>query len=235
MSRCAAPGKAHPARRGYLCDRHLARLGEYLADVQAEAGAVDAAPSLAVSYEPGGGAPAFEQVPVRLDAVALTDTRHGLGLHELPDDRHAAGSVPAALAVLRRWADVVRTRRHLAPPRRRTLAGERLFLATHLAWCAEQAWAGELYRAVRELRAALQAVNGTSDDRPLPGRCPWLVADAECGGPLWPARPQHTTGEFAATGPDAVVCGDDREHRWEGRDLARLALIVEQQRRGGGS
>lgn len=268
MTACAAPGKRHETEAGYLCDRHLDKLGRWLRDVEAEAGQADPAPSLAVSYEPGAGAPAFEQVPVRLDAVVLTSRRVGTGWAETDGDRKAAGRVPPALVVLGRWASVVRRWRDLTPPTARvvvgrsgwlagplcatapdcghpscrellvittapvppTVASERQVLTRHLPWCAGQPWAGRLYREVRDLRSALKAVNGNPDPQPLPGRCPSLVDGQECGGPLWPRNPDHTSGELVLHVTHAVVCGEDPEgHRWEGRDLARLALIVEQQ------
>lgn len=114
-----------------------------------------------------------------------------------------------------------------------TVAGERQLLTRQLDWISEQPWAATFYRDIRRLRSALQHTNGTGGPRPLPGKCPNLIdvdgKQTECGGPLWPVKPAHTSGEDVWTGsaPSAVQCASCTE-RWEGAGpLARLALILE--------
>ena len=149
------------------------------------------------------------------------------------DDEADAGSdrIMSVLAVLHSWATVVREDRALTPPEHVTLTGERDLLTRHLDWLCEQPWVDEFHAEVTELEARLRGFNHDEPDRPLSGWCYKLVDGEECGGRLWPARPAHSSGYRPAEGPDAVVCERDRRHRWEGVDLARLAIIVEQQRR----
>lgn len=114
-----------------------------------------------------------------------------------------------------------------------TVATERQLLTRHLDWCAGQPWARDLWRDLRDLRDQLGAVNGTSDPRPLPGRCPWLVGVDECGGALWPVTPKHTSGALVHAGEEvvqAVECNTNPTHRWEDKALIRLALILDQQK-----
>lgn len=112
-----------------------------------------------------------------------------------------------------------------------SLHDERVMLTRHLDWCADRPWIGGMFREVGDLRTALQRINGTSDEKPLPGRCPWTTDDGECGGRLWPVRPEHTSGANVPTAPELVECGDNPNHVWKGRDLARLALTVGRQTR----
>jgi hypothetical protein len=113
------------------------------------------------------------------------------------------------------------------------VASERQVLSRHLEWIAGQPWVAQLNADVRLLRTQLQEANGTSDPKPLPGRCPRFDdATNVCDGRLWPVKPTHSTGTFITTEMDsvyAVQCERDHRHRWEGRDLIRLSLILERQ------
>jgi hypothetical protein len=147
------------------------------------------------------------------------------------DDEYDVGSerTSSVLAVLHSWATVVREDRGLTRPETVTITGERDLLTRHLVWVCEQAWVDEFHAEITELAARLRAFNHDEPDRPLSGWCFRLVDGEECGGRLWPADPKHTSGYVAPDKPAAVVCERDHRHRWEGLDLARLALIVEQQ------
>jgi hypothetical protein len=122
-----------------------------------------------------------------------------------------------------------------------TIAGEAQFLDKHKVWIAEQPpdgddedWLVKFHHDVRAARAQLQQANGTSQPKPIPGKCPHQPSPGqECGGPLWPAKPKHTSGEDVWTGaaPSAIRCGAC-ETRWDGPGaIARLALILEAQRK----
>lgn len=114
------------------------------------------------------------------------------------------------------------------------IAGEAQLLDRHKEWIAEQDWIGRFHHDMRVLRAQLQQANGTSAPKPIPGKCPnQLSPGEECGGPLWPAKPKHTSGEKKWTGsaPSAIRCGACAS-RWDGPGaIARLALILEAQRK----
>jgi hypothetical protein len=114
------------------------------------------------------------------------------------------------------------------------IAGEAQLLARHAEWIATRDWVADFHHDVRALRAQLQQANGTSQPKPIPGKCPHQPSPGqECGGPLWPAKPKHTSGEDVWTGaaPSAIRCGAC-ETRWDGPGaIARLALILEAQRK----
>jgi hypothetical protein len=117
-----------------------------------------------------------------------------------------------------------------------TIAGECALLSRpgHLEWIAGQEWVAQFHHDVRALRAQLQQANGTSSPKPLPGKCPVQIRPGEeCGGPLWPTKPKYTSGEPKWTGsaPSAIQCSSCRS-RWQGAGpIARLALILEAQRK----
>jgi hypothetical protein len=113
-----------------------------------------------------------------------------------------------------------------------TITGERNLLTRQLPWIARQDWVGDMYRDLRQLRDQLRRANGTAPDDPLPGRCPNMINGRECGGPLWPVKPKHTSGQaWTGSTPSSVRCSACRQ-RWEGpSNLARLALIIETQSR----
>lgn len=232
---CVGPGRRHLGDVGRLCVKHLDQLGGWLRDVEDEDGLFEVAPSLSAALgDHGSGTPAFERVPVRLDAVVLTDPRHGTGWAESEEERRL-GQLTPPIVVLTRWAQKVRDGRQLTgvwPP---NVPEARRMLTRHLDWCAGQPWIDRMFRQVRDLRNALVRLNGGVEDKPLPGVCPATDGEAgeDCGGPLWPSAPRHTSGAPFTSSPlgqvSAVECGDNPAHRWEGVDLARLALIVESQ------
>lgn len=122
-----------------------------------------------------------------------------------------------------------------------TIATERDLLTRHLTtWIAHQPWVLHMRRELADLRAQLLRHNRNDEDRPLTGYCYRVVDDqgTECGGDLLPAAPVHSVGpdtddedDDGPHRPQAVVCSRNPAHRWAGRDLARLSLILEQQRR----
>lgn len=105
---------------------------------------------------------------------------------DLHDDESDAGSdrLMSVLGVLHGWARVVREERDLAEPERVTVTGERDLLTRHVDWLAAQPWVDEVYGELRELRAALQQLNGTQDDKPV-GRCYLPTPEGVCNGPIW--------------------------------------------------
>jgi hypothetical protein len=107
-----------------------------------------------------------------------------------------------------------------------TVTTERQLLSRHLEWAATQPWIGTLWAQVRALRAQLQAVNGTGNLRV--GACP------QCGGRLSIIEPRYTSGP--AVGGDhqwAAECDRDVLHRWEGKQLIRLRLELDEKHRSG--
>lgn len=112
-----------------------------------------------------------------------------------------------------------------------TIATERAVLTRQLDWIARQPWILELRAELAALREQLLAANHNQDDQPLPGHCTWLVDGDECAGDLWPTEPLHTTGYETTDGTRAVVCGRNEKHRYEGADLARLSVVIQQQNR----
>lgn len=105
---------------------------------------------------------------------------------------------------------------------------ERLVLSHQLGWIATQPWVVQLYLQLRRLRDQLKAANGTSDPK-SPGPCPTFDGEGnECAGRLWLAAPVHSSGTFLDAAPNAVQCDHAAEHRWEGVDLIRLSLMLEQ-------
>lgn len=116
-----------------------------------------------------------------------------------------------------------------------TLGNERRLLTRHLDWCAGQPWIDELADLVHRIFEQLQRVNGTAEPGPIPGRCPRRIDDKgnECGGHLHPVKPKHTSGDLVHISRDEVVqaieCDRNANHHWEGKDLIRLALILDQQ------
>jgi hypothetical protein len=123
-----------------------------------------------------------------------------------------------------------------------TVAGERDLLTRQLeTWIARQPWVIDFRHELADLRAQLLRVNRNEDDRPLTGWCYKHVDDqgTECGGNLWPVYTEHTSGadvedDDGPRRPREVVCDRNPSHRWtggKGGDLARLLVVLEQQRR----
>lgn len=178
-------------------------------------------------------------------------------LAALGEREAGADQLSSVLGVLRRWADQIRAERGLAhePATSRiitplrgpggavlgewsrtiavgpTVSSERLLLTRQLAWAASRPWIADMRDQVGDLRRRLLKINRNDDPKPLPGWCYRIVDGAECHGDLWPAEPVHTSGFESRAGVRAVVCGRNDNHRWEGDDLPRLLVIVDQQRR----
>jgi hypothetical protein len=209
---------------GHLCATHADRLADTLIAIEREAELLSAVPSMAVASGGRSGTLASHKAPARLDAIALADPRPW---------------TDSALGVLASWARVVREDRSLSATGAATVTTERRLLSTHLPWLLEQPWVDDLHRDLTALLRSLQRANGTAPEPPA-GRCPMPHDDGtECRGPLWP---QPTTSHAwrpladrcvrtrvtTTGGPiTCATCGAT----WTGPDLARLALILEDQAR----
>jgi hypothetical protein len=113
-----------------------------------------------------------------------------------------------------------------------TINAQRVFLTRQLDWMVHWPNIDVVFSRLSRLLGNIKRANGTA---PHPvGQCPVDKDDnTRCGGPLWPVKPTHTAGEQAWTGssPSAVRC-DACGTKWQGpAELARLALILEAQRK----
>lgn len=113
-----------------------------------------------------------------------------------------------------------------------TVKTERALLTRQLDWIVRWPDIDVVFTRIRRLLAHLKAANGTV---PQPfGKCPVDKDPGKtCGGPLWPTKPKHTSGEQVWRGstPSAVRC-DSCGTRWEGPgELAVLALMLDSQQR----
>lgn len=85
VTACVAGGRLHPPTDGLLCRDHLEELGEWLHDIETEAGrlapdpddpdAWTTLPGLESRWDAGGGQLASQLSPAVLDAIVQTDTR----------------------------------------------------------------------------------------------------------------------------------------------------------------
>jgi len=237
-TRCVICTADKAAVVGLLCAGHHSRLASMLRDVEDEACHLDARPSMQQRMDSGKGSLASERAPVRLEVVVLND-RRTRGAGQRPPGPHcvecwhgscedirawldaqAAGAVQAMsiLDVLGSWARLVREERDLAEPDSVTITGERDLLTRQLDWVAAQPWVDEAYSDLRTLLGQLRSANGTTPEKPA-GRCPDLITGSDCGGPVW---------VDGAAGH--AYCSRCRR-TWDGRELNRLGLILEAQRR----
>lgn len=230
VTTCVIPGKPHESDAGLLiCRNHLDQMGEWLYDIESEAGQLDARPSMAIVWDASGGDLASHRSPARLDPLVQNDRRRG---RPLGDDWAGMDDTLSVYATLHAWAATVRVDRDLASSGPFTVGTERRLLTRHLDWAAGQRWISDLWVQLRTLRVQLQASNGTSDPKPIGGRCPRLVDDVECGGRLWPVEPKHTSGGRPDSLIRAIGCEHDAGHYWDGVHLARLFKILEDQKAG---
>jgi hypothetical protein len=192
---------------GYLCAVCHDRLAQQLLDVQREAELLSAVPSMQQAAGTRSGTLASHRSPARLDVLVLTDPRTAA-------DEHGTLGL---LGVLGSWARIVREDRDLRIDAAVTVASERKLLSVHLQWIAAQPWVDEFAAEVSGLLRQMQRANGTQPDPPA-GRC-YLPTDsgASCDGPIWV---DHAAGH--------AHCSWCR-NTWDGHDLHRLALILEQQ------
>lgn len=136
-SPCLAGRESHPSvdHRGQpwsvrLCDKHVERLRRMLHEIETEVRDLDAVPSIAVTWNTGGGGnsgsatPAFMRAPARLDALVHTDSRvgdvtrsayHQYGYSPATDGAARDGTL-SAVDVLNYWASRVRAARDIAAP-----------------------------------------------------------------------------------------------------------------------
>jgi hypothetical protein len=256
VTTCVVPGKPHMADSGiHLCRTHFDELSEWLYDVEREYDALDARPSMAANWGGArGGKLASHTTPARINPLVHNDPRH-VPLSKLT---HLSGAddTLSAYDVLHTTANRIRNDRGIHLPGRwvvdrisgrigpyhdecthgscglmrwrhfvpdvMTVASERRFLSRHLEWAASQPWIDDLYAEIRRLRGQLQAVNGTGDLRV--GACP------KCRGRLAIQKPKHTSGTPTPTDTYwAAECDRDPLHRWEGKQLIKLRLELDEQ------
>lgn len=238
---CVIGRRPHEARRGYLCEGHFTHLSTMLRLIEDEAAILDTRPSMAVQPGGGSGVLASERSPAVLDAIVARDPRRGL-VHWASDDFDPWGldDTRSVLETLHSIARTVREDRQLAPPAKVTISGERDFLTRQLDWLAGREDIDERYGEIRELLGQLQSTNKSRPESAA-GRC-FLSGDREdgtCGGRIWRRESKHYVWRVAADrcvwdivdvndGPAYCErCGQE----WDGADLDRLNLILEQQQR----
>jgi len=117
--RCHLGRRPHPPAPGlHVCDNHLDELAQTLRRIEDETIDLSSRPTVAITYgSGGGGAPAFERSPARLDVIATRDPRAG---DVRWDARRGVGmdldGTLSVLQTLHRWANRVRAARHLSKP-----------------------------------------------------------------------------------------------------------------------
>lgn len=212
----------HHAPRALLCTACLRRLTGLLAAIPAGHARLDPAPG-AAGPSGGRGAPGYgSRPPARVDVLSLlvapghAVTSRPLVVDE-PDERadpdtpeNAPGHAPLVVAV-GRWADRAREDGllpGLAGPR--TVAGECLRLSGIVELLAARWWVGDMVRDLAGTAHRLRAALGEPDAPTVPvGRCPRLVDDTPCDGPV---RARLTA--------DTATCARCH-HRWRGEDTMR--------------
>jgi hypothetical protein len=155
------------------------------------------------------------------------------------NDEHDAGSerLMSVLGVLHSWARIVREDRELSAPNRVTVTSERDLLSRNLEWIAGEPWIDECYSDLRELLESLKALNHTEDDKPA-GTCFLLTETGACGGRIWRKEEARVVWRVMddRCSREPVTLNDGPAYcercntKWEGEDLARLNLILEQQK-----
>jgi hypothetical protein len=203
-----------PGATAYACGQCTERLSTTLIDIQRETELLGAAPSMQQASGTRGGTLASHRAPARLDVLVLRDPRTAA-------DEHGTLGV---LGVLTGWARIIREDRDLSWPSRVSVASERRLISDHLDWIARQPWLDEFEDEIRRLHRQLQQANGTAPEPPL-GRCyltyggvmdPNVTTrEQTCNGPIWADDGHARCGRCSAT--------------WDGHELHRLALILEQE------
>lgn len=115
---CVIGSRPHPADHGLICENHRQALSRTLRDIEDEALRLAVTPSLAISYEGGGGGSlASQRSPIRIDARALLDRRRGTGITRARDlDETAWDPTPSVLETLHAWERLVRDEHKLSTP-----------------------------------------------------------------------------------------------------------------------
>jgi len=194
----------------YVCRGHYRWMVDALTDI------VETSALLSLFMEPGSSTDDGRQVrskrvdppaPIRLDIVALTDTR---------TTQHQPQDILPALAVVESWARMIREERQLTPtPGAATLVGETKVIHTNLDWCAAQTWITDMHSELKAVRASLNAAIGEYP-KPSVGMCPIVYPDSgACLGRLYQA--QH--------GSLSVYCSTCGE-TWEDAELRRLGYLL---------
>lgn len=159
---------------------------------------------------------------------------------DLHDDEHDAGSAALAsvLEEIHNWARLTREERGLSAPPTVTVTGERDLLSRQLDWVAEQPWVDEMFNDMRKILGQLQEANKTKPERPA-GSCFLLTETGVCGGKIWRRETQQQAwraladrcvAESVKTADGPAYC-DTCGQEWDGADLDRLNLILEQAKR----
>lgn len=176
------------------CARCLSRLDEALEDI------VTLYALLPSVMEPGSvqlddmphGKRTDAPAPVRLDVLALTDSRSTWAQRR--------GEIPSVLSVLSGWSRIVIEDCNLSIPTEATVTTEAGLLRTHLQWIGKQAWVDDMWKEIRMVRSNLKDVCGEPLPKPI-GTCPAEVIEegqvVTCGALL-----------YAPTYGDTVRCRD---------------------------
>lgn len=229
------------AEFGYMCADHYARLSSILRDIEDETAVLETVPSMAQRSGSGGGTLASHRSPVVLDAVVARDPRRGTGRIAYDDaDPWGIDDTASVLETLHSRARTVREEAEIDPPEHVTVSGERDFLSRQMPWIAQRPWIDEMFTEMADLLGQLQRTNKTRPDRPE-GICDLPRYESTCGGRIWRREQQRMIWRQADPGSDrcqrvpvkvndgAAYC--DRCHAtWDGPELHRLALMLEQQR-----
>jgi hypothetical protein len=208
-----------------------------LRDIEDQAALLDLRPSMAIRSGSGGGSLASHRAPANLDVIVANDSRRGTGRIGYEDaDPWGLDDTASVLDVLHSWARIVREERELSQPAHVTVSGERDCLTRNIDWLAEQPFIDETYNDVRSLLWQLQRTNKTQDERPA-GTCFLLNDTGVCGGRIWRKEEAREVWSIAADRctlrPIKVSDGPAYCERcnteWNGKDLDRLNIILEQQ------
>lgn len=144
--------------------------------------------------------------PCRLDLIAITDPRTGMGTD---------GDIIGILGVLHSWARIVREDQHLTPPSgRATVMGELGCLTRHHGWIITQPWVDDYAAEIRACQRQLHHALGIAGPTCV-GRCPIDTDDGPCAGRLVQDR-------WGGMGVQCTRCGA----RWGDTELRRLGAML---------
>lgn len=200
---CSTPAKPRRATEGYrTCDACSDRIADALREIPAQYKTLTTVSALLPGVgEEGRRGPGFgSRSPIRLDVVVVTDWRTRWS----EDDR-----VHNPLALLGKWADVVRGEVGEASPATATIDTESALLIRRLDHATRQPWIAGLWREVRECRGQLRTIAGEPRPRYV-GLCPAIPEGQteECGARL-----------YVRQGTDTITCVKCREQwpraRWQ--------------------
>jgi hypothetical protein len=209
-----------------------------LRDIEDQAALLDPRPSMAILSGEGGGGLASHQVPANLDVLVANDPRRGTGRIGYEDaDPWGIDDTASVLDVLHSWARIVREERELTQPTHVTISGERDCLTRNLEWMAEQPFIDETFEDLRQLLRQLRRTNHTQAEQPA-GTCVVPTDTGVCAGRIWrrasPRVVWRVTADRCSREPVTLADGPAYCERcnteWDGIELDRLNLILEQQK-----